>query len=618
MEPAAPYPDLHAHLRDELWRVWLRVEFQIRNRWEMGILPRVADDATIGIWTPDNLAGLFRAAHGDYIGGERAAPATDAGATPVLEAFVHHSRTMSARIHATLDAGLRLPLCDLARCFDLNPRQAAALTFALMPEIDPNLLAAYRYLSHDPSCRGLDARLLALLVYDTPESRAQLSRDLSPVSPLLFFRLLEQEEGSINDSMLYRRLRPAARLVQMLTGDADELDPQLAELAELRSDPPPGLFPDALLAQAEAALRGGDLLLVVQGVSGVGKRLLCQHAAARRGKRTLMIHGRGIAALDPRSARPMVRSLLREARLLGAIPVIPDVDDVATGEADRDELPGFVTTLCNEHKGPIALTVRRERMPRMEVRPVVQLTLDIPSLTERSTLWRQQLPSLSEADADALSERFAAPGGVIVAAGRAAAATRLDDQLPDVAALDHAVRAQLHDRILRLGRKLATPFELADLIVDEDVSETLREIISAVRQRRQVRERWGFRGAQGVSVLFSGDPGVGKTMSATVLARQLDLAIYEVDLSRVVSKWIGETEKNLSDVFDAAEPGHVVLLFNEADSLFGKRTSDVQSANDRYANLETNYLLQRLERFGGLAILTTNLAKAIDPAFRRR
>jgi SpoVK/Ycf46/Vps4 family AAA+-type ATPase len=107
-------------------------------------------------------------------------------------------------------------------------------------------------------------------------------------------------------------------------------------------------------------------------------------------------------------------------------------------------------------------------------------------------------------------------------------------------------------------------------------------------------------------------------MSATVIARQLGLAIYEIDLSRVVSKWLGETEKNLGEVFDAAEPGHVVLLFNEADSLFGKRTSEVKSSNDRYANMETNYLLQRLERFGGLSILTTNLSGAVDPAFRRR
>jgi SpoVK/Ycf46/Vps4 family AAA+-type ATPase len=107
-------------------------------------------------------------------------------------------------------------------------------------------------------------------------------------------------------------------------------------------------------------------------------------------------------------------------------------------------------------------------------------------------------------------------------------------------------------------------------------------------------------------------------MSGTVLAKRLGLDIYEVDLSQVVSKWLGETEKNLSDVFDAAEPGHVVLLFNEADTLFGKRTSNVQSSNDRYANMETNYLLQRLERFNGIAILTTNLTSSIDQAFKRR
>jgi SpoVK/Ycf46/Vps4 family AAA+-type ATPase len=107
-------------------------------------------------------------------------------------------------------------------------------------------------------------------------------------------------------------------------------------------------------------------------------------------------------------------------------------------------------------------------------------------------------------------------------------------------------------------------------------------------------------------------------MSGTVLAKRLGLDIYEIDLSQVVSKWLGETEKNLSDVFDAAEPGHVVLLFNEADSLFGKRTSDVKSSNDRYANMETNYLLQRLERFNGLTVLTTNLTGAIDQAFKRR
>ncbi len=214
-----------------------------------------------------------------------------------------------------------------------------------------------------------------------------------------------------------------------------------------------------------------------------------------------------------------------------------------------------------------------DRLPRITERPVVHMTLEVPSVPERALLWRRQVESLSEAGSITLAERFAAPGGVIVNAARAAVASGPEDAgPPGVSALDQAVRGQLHDRITRLGRRLDTPYTFADLIVDGDVLDALQEIVSCVSERHKAREGWGFRGARGVSVLFSGDPGVGKTMSATVLAQKLGLLIYEIDLSRVVSKWIGETEKNLSEVFDAAEPGHVVLLFNEADSLFGKLT----------------------------------------------
>jgi SpoVK/Ycf46/Vps4 family AAA+-type ATPase len=258
-------------------------------------------------------------------------------------------------------------------------------------------------------------------------------------------------------------------------------------------------------------------------------------------------------------------------------------------------------------------------MPRIHHRPLVHIALEVPSLAVRTALWRQVVPALDEPAADSLSGRFAIPGGIIVAAAQAAIAGRMPDAPPPGAEdLAHAVAAQLHQRISRLGKKLPTPFDLDDLIVDDDTRTALAEIAAAARERRKIRDAFKLRGAQGISVLFSGHPGVGKTMSGTVLARRLGLDIYEVDLSQVVSKWLGETEKNLSDVFDAAEPGHVVLLFNEADTLFGKRTADVKSSNDRYANMETNYLLQRLERFGGLAILTTNLTSSIDQAFKRR
>jgi hypothetical protein len=298
--------------------------------------------------------------------------------------------------------------------------------------------------------------------------------------------------------------------------------------------------------------------------------------------------------------------------------VVPDLDDVATAPDREDEPPYFLSLLCAYHEGAVVITLNRERMPRLHIRPIAHIIMGVPSTSERVELWAREVPALAPADARALAERYAITGGTISMSAQAAAATTPGSGTPDLQALDTAVHNQLHGRIQRLGTRLAMPFDWNDLVTDDDTLAALKEITASIRERRQVREYWGFRGAPGVSVLFSGHPGVGKSMSATVVARALALEIYEIDLSRVVSKWIGETEKNLAEVFDAAEPGHVVLLFNEADSLFGKRTKDVSSSNDRYANMETNYLLQRIERFGGLSILTTNLTKAIDPAFRRR
>ncbi|MEZ4361813.1 MAG: ATP-binding protein [Kofleriaceae bacterium] len=620
MPEFGPYETAQGFLRDELWRCWLCVEAQIRYRWALGALPREGDNNSVGLMTTDTIAGVFRAALGDYRG-EPVIRGDDAGYAQVQSMYRHHAMLVDARVAMTVDAGVRLPFLDLCVRFGLTHAQRLTLSFALMPEIDPKLLVAYRYLSNDPACRSLDARLLAMLVYDTPEARADMSRDLAPTSPLLMYRLLEQDEAvSTLDSMLYRRLRPAARLVHLLAGDLSLLDPQLSDVAELRSGAPPALFPEAMIERCAAAMSSDEAMLVLQGVRGAGKRLLLQVAAERIGRKILLIQGGTLAALPPSQARPLVRAILRECRLLDAVPVVANVDDVVSQQGEgAGELPPFVAQISNEHRGAMAVTIGRDRMPRLDFRPLVHFSLEVPSLGDRATLWQWSVPGLEQEAADTLAGRFAAPGGVISMAALAARAERgREDGPPDQQALDVAVRNQLHDRIVRLGRKLDCPFEFKDLVVDDETEASLHEIVGCLRERRKVRERWGFRGAAGVSVLFSGYPGVGKTMSATVLARALGLAIYEIDLSRVVSKWLGETEKNLGEVFDAAEPGHVVLLFNEADSLFGKRTSEVKSSNDRYANMETNYLLQRLERFGGLAVLTTNLAGAVDPAFRRR
>ncbi|HEU4734810.1 MAG TPA: ATP-binding protein [Kofleriaceae bacterium] len=603
---AEPYRDPATHLRDELRRAWLRVEYEIRLGWtkSQGGTP-VAGDAV----SPTEIGRLFAAARGERGGDE-------AGAQAVLAQWLELHKTVEARLAASLAAQIRSPLVNLMRVFGLTPRQWSTLMFALLPDADPNLVLAYRYLARDPGGRGLDGRLLAQLVYDTPETRSLMARDLSNSSPLLRYQLLDLAPG---DSLLFRRIRAASRLVHLLDGTTIELDPELAELAELRGRGMSGEFPKVAIELATAAIRSSEVVLAVQGQRGLGKKLLLQRAATHWGQRLLIIDGKRLAMMQSVAQAAAIRSLVRELMLLDAVPVLADIDDVVVRDGDRDELPGFFGALLDAWSGPIAITVNRERMPRVHHRPLVHLTLEVPSLAVRTQLWQQIVPSLDTAGAESLSGRFAIPGGIIVAAAQAAVAGRMPDAPPpgdeDLA---HAVAAQLHQRISRLGKKLPTPFDLDDLIVDDDTRAALVEISAAARERRKIRDAFKLRGAQGISVLFSGHPGVGKTMSGTVLARRLGLDIYEVDLSQVVSKWLGETEKNLSDVFDAAEPGHVVLLFNEADSLFGKRTSDVKSSNDRYANMETNYLLQRLERFGGLAILTTNLTSSIDQAFKRR
>jgi SpoVK/Ycf46/Vps4 family AAA+-type ATPase len=187
--------------------------------------------------------------------------------------------------------------------------------------------------------------------------------------------------------------------------------------------------------------------------------------------------------------------------------------------------------------------------------------------------------------------------------------------------LADALRQHITNRLGATATRVKRLAGWPDIVLPDDVLDSLKEFVSRVRHRRTVYERWGYdkklTSARGVTALFTGSPGTGKTLVASAIAKDLGLDLYRVDLARVVSKWIGETERNLASVFDAAEDGQAVVLFDEADSLFTKRT-EVKSSVDRYANLEVNYLLQRLDTFEGIAILTTNFGGGIDAAFKRR
>ena len=251
-----------------------------------------------------------------------------------------------------------------------------------------------------------------------------------------------------------------------------------------------------------------------------------------------------------------------------------------------------------------------------------------PDASSQAELWTRTLGASAQGlqgDLEAIVEQFdLGPAGIARAAALAMdqAALRAPAH-PEIGSGDlwEACRRQAGPQIGQLARKIEPCYDWNDIVVPGEVLRQLHEITGQVANRHHVYQNWGFgkkltRG-RGISALFSGASGVGKTMAAEVIAHDLKLDLYRIDLAGVVSKYIGETEKNLRSVFDAAERSGAILFFDEADALFGKR-SEVKDSHDRYANIEINYLLQRMEDYRGLAILATNMRGSMDAAFTRR
>jgi ATP-dependent 26S proteasome regulatory subunit len=289
----------------------------------------------------------------------------------------------------------------------------------------------------------------------------------------------------------------------------------------------------------------------------------------------------------------------------------------------------IAVALAERIAGHVAIAIREPA--RIGRRIAVRLDVGLPTADEQRAQWQAVLGPRAEqlnGQLDRVVSHFRLGWPDMQAAG-AAVADQLDaaragegDAAEHAgAALWDACRRQGRPRIEDLAQRLEPSSRWEELVLPDEQLAILREIATHVRHRRRVYDGWGFAARSsrglGISALFAGQSGTGKTMAAEVLAAELRLDLYRIDLSQVVSKYIGETEKNLRRIFDAAEQGGAILLFDEADALFGKR-AEVKDSHDRYANIEVSYLLQKMEAYRGLAILTTNLKSALDTAFLRR
>jgi winged helix domain-containing protein/ATPase family protein associated with various cellular activities (AAA) len=537
----------------------------------------------------------------------------------VLGAALDDAKRRAADLRRALTAsGAPSALDLLAGLLELSPLEQDVLLLALAPELDPAFERLYAYVQDDVA-RKYPTPHLALSLFGGDPDEDETGRDVFlPQAPLRRFHLIGLEPGT-------RAIHLDERMTDYLLG-INRMDERVVPL--LRPIPPATL-PASHRELAETlrlwmeSLRGAERrpVLNLTGPAGAGKRAVARSLCEALGV--------GLHRLDPaRLPAPgsdreeMLRLLEREALLL------PTAFYLDGGEIDADDRAAAAALEeLLERLGVLLIVASPDRWRTERDTFVVRVAK--PDAEARTALWREALSGANgvtdERLEDVVHQFELGPQEVSRAVAAARDRARLRDPKGDLELtaddLWNACREQSGGCLDALAQRIVPCYGWDDLVLPEDTLRQLREIAGQVACRARVYDAWGFgarlsRG-RGITALFAGPSGTGKTMAAEVMGRDLRLDLYRIDLSSVVSKYIGETEKNLRRVFDRAEQGGAILFFDEADALFGKRT-EVKDSHDRYANIEISYLLQRMEDYRGLAILATNLKQNLDAAFLRR
>ena len=540
---------------------------------------------------------------GGVLSGGMAVTAQDVlSRAPVIPDVDHESGEVESR------------LSQLERAFGLTELEAMCLLLALAPEYEPGFCRLYGMAQNH---FGRQHATLSLLLDLLPLQRAAVRRLLDPNGPLIRWSLIEVDDPAPGTPRAHVAFRAATPVLRFLEG-ADVLDSALA----------PFVTPLHSARRCKRKLIGGgtafedlarELLfderpgLLFKGAPGSGKTRWAAELLLAIDRQGLLIDLDRIVAED--APAELLHQALVEATMTQCVPVIRCNQDVPWIRSSLRCWDDLIIVLSSADINTAPLEEGRN------LRIVEIPELDTPT---RARIWDRFLPErLRTADLSpsALAARYTLSPGRVESAVAGATRTLAPGERVTQALLDRAIQAQTSHQLGQTARSVPLNSSWDDLILNDDLHLQLQEVIARFQHRDRVLREWGmaerFGTAVGLTVLFEGPPGTGKTMSAGVIAKELGLELFQVDLSAVVSKYIGETEKNLGRVFDEAERSGAMLLFDEADSLFAKRT-DVTSSNDRYANLEVNYLLQRIEQFSGVAILTTNNSHNMDDAFRRR
>jgi SpoVK/Ycf46/Vps4 family AAA+-type ATPase len=504
-------------------------------------------------------------------------------------------------------------LVILSEALGLSAFETNVLLLCAAPEFDPGISSLYagckaNHGLHHPTFA------LAMSIFDDPAWDA-----ISPGRPLRYWKLIEITQPGAQ-ALATSTLRVDERIVGYLKG-LNALDDRLAPYLALCVDRHSAS--DLAPSQRQVVdkivhnwMRSAEMepLDVVQlcGSDPISKQTVALNAAAMRGLRLLRLCSESIPT-QPAELEAFAR-LWRRERLL--LPVALYVD---AQEIDSEAQAAVIRRLLARCDGFLLLSVR-ETFPRLG-RTSFSFEVFKPTREEQKLAWDSNAGFKGSYFAGALAGQFSLNLSDIRQIGKLATPEPGKKKEESRGAVWDACNMRVRPHLDALAQRLEPKATWEDIVLPEEQADLLRQIAAQVNQRSKVYTDWGFgqrmnRGL-GINALFAGESGTGKTMAAEVIANDLRLNLYRIDLSAVVSKYIGETEKNLRRLFDAAEDGGAILFFDEADALFGKR-SEVRDSHDRHANIEVNYLLQRMEAYCGLAILATNMRSALDVAFTRR
>ena len=625
------YANSYEHLEDELR--WLDLLIRLRTR-TVALQNEAAPEGQVSrtaYITPAEVEWLLDRNEVSR-GNDSASAATRAELTQLRA-------EIDGRVARSLEENVYLALPQLGHPFGLSAFELETVVICLAPELRRKYDRLYAYLQDDITRKRPSVDLVLELLCDTEAQRWSSRRLLGDGATLLRAGLVRKEDdlhSPSGSSGLAQFLKLDDRISDFLCGGY-QMDARLAGACRLlrRSGEADPSIAFAIAAGVwkliERHMASGNrdarkLVVYLHGSHGAGKRELALSLCERLNMFLLSLDAEWLLAKGP-EAEVLLRLAFREGLLQGAVLYV-EHSEVLLQEAGRALLKamqlavsefGWLVFLGGSTPWTDKQAFRDFRFQSAE--------LPVPDVPGRAAVWARSLAGLaSEADgwAAQLAAQFRLTPGQIRDAVELTRNRRLmepEGSPLTVANFAAACREQSSHKLRELAVKVDPHYEWGDIVLPADKLAHLREICSQVRHRYRVFGTWGFGKklghGKGLSVLFAGASGTGKTMAAEVLARELELDLYKVDLAGVVSKYIGETEKNLSRIFAEAETSNAILFFDEADALFGKRT-EVSDAHDRYANIETSFLLQKMEAYEGVVILATNLKENMDDAFTRR